>query len=538
MSQPVGVSLSPRLSAAREHTNSTCHVALIRPPIVIFPNSLSSYGPVPPIGLAYIAAALDRDGHRVTVVDGAGEAIHQSLDFETAAGVLRRIGLSPDEIVSRLPHDVDVIGISHMFLHEWPTVRELAAALKARFPNVPIILGGENATAFHPWIFQESEHIFACILGEGERSTSELIQRIANGESLAGCPGIAFRQDDGDILNSGLPVRMRDLGEVERPAWELFPLENYWRYSDFFGIHRGRSIPVLGTRGCPYKCTFCSSPQMWTTRYVVRDVVDLVDEIEDYVRRFNIENVNFCDLTAVTKRQWTLDLCAELKRRNLDLEFQIPVGTRIESLDDEVLFRLHEAGCRYITFAPESGSPRMLEVYDKRVTLDRIHSAIRGARRVGLHSRVNIIIGHPEERWSDVALSLKFLIRAAWNGCDDAAVIMFCAYPGSKDFEQLVTSGTHRIDEAAYYVGLSRAASGHKSYNPRMPSWSLRILQLALAAIFYGLGLVRRPQRVWQYVMAQRSGTERTFFDQLLRIKRRGFDAQPSRDPSPVTKAA
>ncbi|MGN6696082.1 MAG: B12-binding domain-containing radical SAM protein [Aquihabitans sp.] len=505
----------------------------MRPPIVVFPHSLSSYGPVPPIGLAYVAAVLRELGHDVSVVDGSGSAIDQWEDFETPVGMLRRVGLSPEEIVDQLPADAEVIGITHMFLHEWPQVRAIAEAARGRFPNALIVLGGENATAFHPWIFEETDAVDACVLGEGEAVVAELACRVAEGRPLDGMDGLALRTPSG-VVDPGLSPRMRKLSEIPRPAWDLIPLQQYWKYSDFFGIHRGRSMPMLATRGCPYKCSFCSSPQMWTTRYVVRDPEDVVDEIEHYVHEHGIESVNFVDLTAVTKRQWTLNFCDALQRRGLDIEWQVPVGTRVEALDREVLQKLYDTGCRYITFAPESGSKRMLEIYDKRVDVTKIHTALKAAHEIGIRSRINIIIGHPQERWSDQWHSLKFLVKAALHGGDDAAVIMFCPYPGSRDFKDLVDAG-YVIDEAAYYVGISRTSSGHVSHNPRMSSRKLRVVQMAMVMIFYGLGLVSHPKRIGEYIQAQRTGRENTFFDQLIRIKMRGF--KPNRAAREVQDA-
>ena len=104
-----------------------------------------------------------------------------------------------------------------------------------------------------------------------------------------------------------------------------------------YGVNLGRSMPILATRGCPYQCTFCSSPAMWTTRYYVRDVADVVDEIASYVERYAATNVDFYDLTAIIKRDWILAFCAELERRGLDITYQLPTGTRSEALDEEVL---------------------------------------------------------------------------------------------------------------------------------------------------------------------------------------------------------
>lgn len=517
----------------------TTKVVLIRPPIVVFPRSLSSYGPVPPIGLAYIAAVLRAQGHEVQVIDASGEAIDRWADFETPVGTLRRVGLGPDEVAARIGDDVGMVGITHMFLHEWPQVRELCEAIRARRPEVPIVLGGENATAFHSWIFAETDAVDACVLGEGEGTVAQVAARLAAGEPLVPSEGLAVRTHDGEVIDSGLTARIRTLDQIPEPAWDLFPLDSYWRYADFFGIHRGRSMPMLATRGCPYKCSFCSSPQMWTTRYLVRDPEEVVDEIERYVQRYGIESVNFVDLTAVTKRKWTLSFCDALERRGLGIEWQVPVGTRVEALDAEVLQRLYDTGCRYITFAPESGSQRMLEVYDKRVDLEKIHRALAAGHRIGIRSRVNIIIGHPAERYADQWKSFRFLLRAARHGCDDAAVIMFCPYPGSRDFADLVAGG-YEIDEAAYYVGISRTSSGHVSHNPQMSSRYLRVIQLVMVAAFYGVGLLLHPKRLGEYVRAQRTGKENTFFDQLIRIKWRGFKPskaarlRPSEPATPV----
>jgi len=308
---------------------------------------------------------------------------------------------------------------------------------------------------------------------------------------------------------------------VPRPAWDLVPLERYWEHYPFFGVHRGRSIQVLGTRGCPYKCTFCSSPQMWTTKYVVREPDDVVDEICEYVEAYGVQNVNFVDLTAATNRKWTIGLCDALAARAPDVDWQLPVGTRIEAIDREVLERLAAARCRNVTFAPESGSQRMLDVMDKRASLEKILVALVDARELGIQTTVNILIGHPEERWSDLAKSVRYLLKASWLGCSDTAVMMFCPYPGSADFKALVDSGRHVMDEESYYVGLSRGSAHHRSWNPRMSARQLRYMQLFMISAFYVANWVRRPARALGFVRSLVTGSEETYLDQMVRTKRR-----------------
>lgn len=514
---------------------TTARVALIRSNVVMMPQSLSFWGPVPPIGLAYIAAVLRDAGHDVDVIDSVGEAIEQFEDFESPAGTMRRIGLSIPEIVDRIHPDTRVVGITNMFVHEWGTVRDLVEAIKVRHPDVVVVLGGDNATAFWPWMFEQTDAIDACVLGEGEATAVELADRIAAGAPITPFPGLATREagtaEDGVLATR---ITTRRLPEVPRPAWDLFPLANYFALADFFGVNRGRAMPVLATRGCPYRCSFCSSPQMWTTRYVVREPEDVADEIAGYVERYGVRNVNFADLTAITKRKWTLRFCDALEARAPGLIWQLPVGTRAEALDAEVLQRLWDTGCRNITYAPEAGGQRMLDVYDKRVDLSTILSSLREAKKIGLVTKVNIIVGHPEERWRDLWKSFTFLLKAARAGANDAAVMMFGPYPGSADFHTLVDAGRVVVDDTYPYTALSWSSGQHESYNPTMSSRQLRLAQLVLLCAFYGVANVLRPRRLWGYLQAFRTGREATQFDALIRSKRKGYDPVAPVDREPV----
>jgi radical SAM superfamily enzyme YgiQ (UPF0313 family) len=530
MEHPGAVAVAP---PSRRRTTS---VALIRPNTIVLPKSFSWYGPVPPIGLAYIAAVLRDAGHDVTVIDSAGEGIDRWVDFESPVGTLRRCGLPIEEILDRIPADVQLVGVTHMFVHEWPHIRELLEAVEERFPDATIIAGGENATAFWPWMFEDSTAVDACVLGEGEVTTLEVADRVAQGIPLEPMPGLALRDlGEGAPDDGGLTTRIttKKLPEVPRPAWDLFPVDQYFRFADNFGVDRGRALPVMATRGCPYRCSFCSSPQMWTTRYVVRDPEDVADEIHDYVERYGVTNVNFADLTAITKRKWTLEFCDALERRTPGLIWQLPVGTRAEALDREVLQRLYDTGCRNVTYAPEAGGQRMLEVYDKRVNLEKLLESLHEAKKIGLVTKINIIIGHPQERWSDWWKSYGFMIRAARAGANDAAVMMFGPYPGSADFKGLVADGTLRIDETYHYTALSWSSGAHESYNPRMSARQLRLAQLVMLCTFYGLANLLRPRRVFRWAKAWFTGEENTQLDALLRSKRKGTGLRKGEAPAP-----
>jgi len=503
-----------------EKPKRAAKIALVRPPVIQMRKSLSSYGAIPPIGLAYVAAVFRNAGHRLQIIDAPGEAIGTFHEIESPIGPLSLNGLNPSEIVQRLDPDTEILGITHMFLHEWPTVREIATLAKERIPGLTVILGGENATAFHQWIFEQTNVIDHCVLGEGEAAGLELVERIAAGVSTQGLKGISSREPADDQLPI-LSERTTNVDEIPRPAWDLFPVEPYMKQADRFGVNRGRSMPMLATRGCPYRCTFCSSPAMWTTKYVTREPREVVEEIKHYVDEFGVDNVNFCDLTAIIKRDWTIEFGNLLKKEKLDITWQLPSGTRTEVLDAEVLQLIYDTGCRNITYAPESGSERMLKVIKKMVKLPRMLESLRNSRKVGMVTRVNIIIGHPEENWSDTRKSLIFLLKAALVGCEDAAVMIFAPYPGSADFQRLLAEGAVEMSEDYYYLALARSGLSSQTYNPGMTTRQLVFTQFGLLLAFYATAYLRRPWRFLNVIRSFFSGRETTQLDQLLRTKLR-----------------
>ncbi len=168
----------------------------------------------------------------------------------------------------------------------------------------------------------------------------------------------------------------------------------------------------------------------------------------------------------------------------------------------------------------------MLDIYDKRVDLDTILTSLREAKKIGLVTKINIIIGHPQERWGDLVKSFRFMMRAARAGANDAAVMIFGPYPGSRDFKALVDAGILEVNEEYPYTALSWSSGKHQSYNPRMSTRKLRVAQLAMLCAFYGVANVLRPTRLMGYVRAWRGKSEEaTQFDALLRQRRKGIGA-------------
>lgn len=502
------------------HATELARVTLVRPPVLQLPSSLSYYGAMLPIGLAYVAAVLREAGNEVTVIDAPGEALDRFETLDSPVGKLQMNGLTPSEIVERIDPSTEILGITHMFLHEWPVIKEIAELARDRFPDLTIVLGGENATAFWKTVFEETDAVDYCVLGEGEATMLELVARLKAGAEISGLSGVVCRSGD-EVNSTGLSKRLTAVDEIPRPAWDLLPVERYMQASDKFGVHRGRSIPMLASRGCPYKCTFCSSPQMWTQRYITRDPSDVVDEIRTYIQRYGIQNVNFVDLTAIISKKWILEFCRLLEEADLGITWQLPVGTRSEALDAEVLPMLFKTGCRNICYAPESGSVRMLDLMKKRVKLPNLFQSLRASVRSGLVTNMNIIVGHPAERRADLWKSYWFLIKSAIAGCQSSSVMIYAPYPGSADFEDLLEQGKVAIDTDYYYLALARTGMHSKTYCANMGVRELILMRNVMLVSFFALAYGLRPLRIVRALLSLVTGREETLLDQFLRTKRK-----------------
>ena len=259
---------------------------------------------------------------------------------------------------------------------------------------------------------------------------------------------------------------------------------------------------------------------------MTREPQEVVDEMKFYIAQYGIENVNFVDLTAIIKKEWIVEFCHILIREKLGITWQLPVGTRSEALDEEVLPLLYATGCRNITYAPESGSARMLDAIKKRVKLPRLLESLRASVRSGLVTNVNIIVGHPQEHRRDVWKSFGLLLRAALIGCQSTSVMIYSPYPGSADFEDLLRRGEVEVSGDYFYLALKRTGFSSTTYNPRMATGELIVMRNLMLLFFYTMAYLTRPVRILRLLTSLLTGKEETMMDQFLRTKRRQFTGQ------------
>ena len=470
------------------------NITLVKPPIRVPKGSYSTLR-CPPLALAYLGAAARKAGYSVTIIDSVGEAPQQVRPL--SGGRFMSVGLTNVEIVARIPQDVHVLGVTCSFSEEWPVIRPMIQALAQARPHAIIIAGGEHISAAPEFSMRDCPVIDYCVRGEGEETLVELLSALECGDDIEGIDGIAW-MEQGQYRENNPRTRILDLDTIPRPAWDLVPLENYLVHGYGFGIGRARSVPILATRGCPYQCTFCSSPQMWTTRWSARNPDAVLDEMGWAIKTYGAENFDFYDLTAIIRKDWLLTFCERLIQRNYNITWQIPSGTRSEALDAETLPLLYRAGCRYLPYAPESGSSTVLKRIKKRVKLDRMKESMHEAVRAGLSVKCNVIVGFPGETTEEALETIRFCWDLAAIGVDDVNVGPFCPYPGSELFDSLKAQGKigemndDFFDMLAMYSDLSRTNSWSENIKDR----ELTLVRYAAMGCFYSRAFARRPQRV------------------------------------------
>jgi anaerobic magnesium-protoporphyrin IX monomethyl ester cyclase len=489
-------------------------VCFIRPPLLVLARQAGVFE-LPPLGLAYVVASARHAGHDVSVVDAVGEAPTRNTPPDEGGPFIVR-GLPPDEILERVPADAEVLAVSCMFSQDWPYLRRLVAALRRRHPHAPIVAGGEHITALPEFVLGESA-IDHCVLGEGEETMVDLLDALGTGRSPRDVPGLVSKLGT-EIARSAPRPRIRAIDDIPEPAWELFPIENYLAQGKSFGVDRGRSMPVLATRGCPYQCTFCSSPAMWTTRWQARDPARVLAEIAGYLDRYRADNVDFYDLTAIIKREWILEFCRLIEASGRRFTWQLPTGTRSEAIDEDVAAALYATGCRNITYAPESGSAEELRRIKKKIKVPRVLESMRACHRRGVVVKANIVLGFPGQTVRDLLGTARFVAAMAAVGARDVMIFLFCPYPGSEMYRELLAAGRLPPPSDAYFnslistIDVTRAVS----FNEHLSARVLGLARVLGMALFYLLSFALRPWRAAETAWRMATGRYETYLEDRL----------------------
>ena len=368
-------------------------ICLIRPPAVeSFRFATTSISL--PLGLAYISAAIQRAGFCVDIIDAVG--MEPKVRVGYYKGYL--VGMKLGDIAAKIQVDTALIGITVVFTHEWPAVVQLINLIKRRMPNTPIVIGGEHVTSMPEFCLETSSADYV-VMGEGEETIVELMQALQCGSDLDEINGIGYKLGTQVKINERRR-RRTNINDIAWPDWEQLDVNAYDDNRFVGGMYSERlTMPILATRGCPYQCTYCSAPNMWLPRWIPRDPVSVVDEIEFYINRFGAGNFPFQDLTAIIKKDWIRAFCEEILNRGLKFTWQLPTGTRSEAIDPDIARLLKASGMTSMAYAPESGSETTRRYIKKKMKTDRLFDSIDAAVSADLNVAAFIVIdfSHYEE---------------------------------------------------------------------------------------------------------------------------------------------
>jgi anaerobic magnesium-protoporphyrin IX monomethyl ester cyclase len=373
---------------------------------------------MPPITMAYLAAALEAADIDVEFYD---DVVH---DGDQASLEARIRASRPD-----------VVGISVVTGTVGGATRAATIVRKAD-PGIKIVMGNIHADIYYEQFLRAGLADFV-VHNEGEITFVELVRELAKASpSLETVAGISFT-DGGEVFRNEPRPFIEDLDTVPFPAWHLFPIEKY-RIFNFARVKEPGTL-ILGSRGCPFKCTFCSLIANEGNTRRKRSVKSIADECEWLYDRFGYKQVSFVDPIFPFYKKEGIDFSEEMIRRGLHEKMVWITETRTDLVDYELMVAMREGGLRRVMFGFETGSPEQLKRIRKGAKVDRGIEAARAAKQAGVGVVGFFMIGIPGSTHADIKATIEYASRVV--DIDFAKFTVFVPYPGTADYDNLVKAG-------------------------------------------------------------------------------------------------
>ena len=408
----------------------------------------------PPLGLMLIAQALLDDGHAVKIHDTGLEGWNNKRLIDPVKKIVS-IGQTDEEIKNVISNfSPDIVAVSVLFSNLLESAHNIANLAKKVNKNILVMLGGNhisgsltdykfalvdknsNLPDFIPEL--ENENIDLAMIGEAEYSFLELINALANKKDISKIPGLVKKIGNKKyIINP--PKRIHNLNILPRPARHLSNMEGYF---DIGAFHSPKSkshrvLSVMCSRGCPEKCTFCSTPEMWGQSARWRSTSHIMDEIKNDVKNYTIGEIQFEDDTITVHKKNLFSLCKELEK--IGLPWCTPNGTKVNyHIRDQLnMYKaMANSGCYQITLACESGVQRVLdEVINKRLPLETIKPAIENAKKSGMLVHTFWILGYPGESYEEIQKTVDFAMD---SGADSFSFAILSPLPGTPIYRDVM----------------------------------------------------------------------------------------------------
>src|SRR4051794_14884729 len=428
--------------------------------------------PYPPLGILYLAAYLEQRGVAAAVFD---------TTFSSRAALHRHL----------LESRPDVVGIYTNLMTKL-AVLDLMRFVRAQpaLAATRVVLGGPEVTHHVDQFLAHGADVV--VIGEGEETMHALVEAWSSGGPLAEVAGIVFRDAAGAPVRTAPRPLLRTLDELpvpNRDAVDLQPSLDAWRSRHGLG-----TLSVSTMRGCPYSCRWCSRA-VYGDSYRRRSPRLVVDEIEALVARYHPDSLWFVDDVFTINHRWLEELTVELERRKLRVPYECI--TRADRLNERAVGLLERSGCFRVWIGAESGSQKVLDAMERRVTVEQVRSMIQLAKSHGIETGTFIMIGYPGETEADIEATIEHLKRA-----DPDHFTITVAYP---------------IKGTPYYEEVQEDIVDVRPWE-RTTDRDLR-LRRPHSDRYYQLAVSRVVNEVRSYQLARRGGARPTLAAAKHRVK-------------------
>ena len=349
----------------------------------------------PPLGLAYLAAVLERAGIPVIILDMAPAEMRPERvrDYVTGVGL---------------------VGISANMTFTVPNALAVARHVKGAGGGSIVVLGGNHAT-FESGQLLRDPAVDAVCLGEGEMTFLEVAQRALAREPLAGCPGVASRDGGGSVVVGPARPRAQDLDRIPLPARHLLPMHSYDRQGQ-----------LVSSRGCPFSCSYCSTSAYNGNQVRWHSLKRVLGEIEILTHDYGCREVMFTDDIFGASRPRLMEFCRLISINHPGVKWTC--NTRTDNVDYEMLRTMRDAGCLGILLGIESANRAVLEAADKRLDIEHSLQVFAWCRELGIRTKGTFIIGLPGETPASTKRTADFIRRAR---PDVVTVNILMPFPGT-----------------------------------------------------------------------------------------------------------
>jgi len=433
--------------------------------------------PMPCIGLAYICAILEKSGYSPTVIDNF---VHNISNKEI---LLKISKLKPA-----------VIGISAL-TPSFSNIKQLLKEIRNQFPEIVLILGNIHAEYCAKEILSEKTADII-VNGEGEYTFKDIIATIEKEEDLSKIPGISILKD-GNFHKTPNRPPITDLDKLPLPSWHLFP---YKKYGFFMGLGKPADKPILSilaSRGCPYRCDFCSTVYSTWKHYRKRDPRKVVEEILFLIDRYKVKMLGFMDSEFPMDKDHAHKVLDLMIEANMGEKITWLTETRVDCVDQVILNKMKKAGCTKILYGFESGNQKFLDLVNKKITIDQSYRAVKMTKNAGILPVGLFMIGFPGETKKDIIKTFKF---ACDLNIDYAKFSILTPMPGSILFDRLKKEGKLKHFDWKNYTTFNPSPENFVYHPEQVQPEELIKLQKKGLRMFY-----LHPKRIYNHLFKIKS---------------------------------